>query len=204
MNDKREFCEKVRHAASNFISPDAPPDYITNATQYTDIAHVYRLYESHQTIINHHIKDSPTVLDIGTGINFYSAINPKVTTSNPCQRGIGVQELYAYINRCLGSPVSIDLYDICEHDRWIDTDKQFHTVIAHRFLPWYHKPFTRQMYRRLLTEVHRVLLPEGKFLYFTNHEDIFFDQAGKERYIWERVGGNFLRTTKEKLSEVLV
>lgn len=202
MNERQTFCLNIKHAVEEFLQLSPLPDYRRNAEQYLDVKFVESLYVSHMQC-NERIEKFDTVLDIGTGINFYSHINPKVTTSNPCQRGIGVKELYEFVNGKLQAPVDVGLLDITKHDTWIETTNTYQAVIAHRFLPWSHKPFTRETYKRFLRETYRVLDANGVLFYFTNHRDIFFDVAGKEQYIWEEIKGRFLKTTKEKLSEVL-
>lgn len=202
MNEQREFCLKIKGAVEELQKTPLPPDYMRNAEQYLSVEFVESLYGSHIRC-NELISEFDAVLDIGSGINFYSRINPNVTTSNPCERGIGVQELYRFINGKLQCPVDVDLFDINNNDRWIDTEETFEAVIAHRFLPWHHKPFTHDTYKRFLRETHRVLRPGGTLFYYTNHSDIFFNVAGKERYIWGEARNKFFKTTKEKLSEVL-
>jgi SAM-dependent methyltransferase len=203
LNEDTRFCKKIVQGAEEFLRIVTLPDYQSNARQYTDPAHVVSLFKSFQ-VCNSLVKEYPTALDIGTGINFYKQINTNITTSNPSQRGIGVKEMYEFINQRINAPVDISLLDINTHDQWIQTEQKFHAVVAHRFLPWAHKPFTVDVYKRFIRECHRVLQPDGVLFYYSNHIDIFFQRAGKERYIWdEAIPPRFFKTSKQRLSEIL-
>jgi SAM-dependent methyltransferase len=177
-------------------NPDHP--YSNNISQYVDKRGVLKLYHVYNTIITH---THGSVLDVGSGIGIAKLVDPRILTANlPANYYFnqGPANYFAEVEEFFNLEKDYVCRDCARHQRWIETDHSFDSIILHRFLPW-DNTVTNKTLTNIFVEIDRLLNDNGVLIY----TPIDITRLNVES--WERIntGMYTFKITKQQIYDTI-
>jgi hypothetical protein len=164
--------------------------YDKNASQYEDKKQIIRLYLLHlKMIVEARKRGYNDILDVGSGINCAKIIDPSISSSNPLYAFTGESDLFRYIGHALDIENDVILGDCFIDANWIQTYNTYDCLFVIRFIPWPSEivPWSKKIYTNIITELDRVLRPNGVVWYNPIDHEKFKIMSGDTYQLWEPV-----------------
>lgn len=190
------FIESLTTFTEQYLQHNPDHPYRDNIRQYTDKQGVLGLYGVYNIILNH---THGRVLDVGSGIGIAKLVDPYIHTSNiPAYLNQGPADYFLEVEEFFGLESDYICRDCVQHQRWIETNQSFDSIVLHRFLPW-DNTVTKKTIINIFTEIDRLLNSNGVLIY----TPINITRLNVES--WERLntGMHTFKITKQQIHDTI-